>query len=50
MRGFVERILRAISTDSVAGADTVVATDGEFRVGAVHGRHTKPEASIPTQS
>ena len=44
MRGFVERILRAISTDSVAGADTVVATDGEFRVGSVRGRHTKPEA------
>lgn len=44
MRGFVERILRAISTDSVAGVDTVVATDGEFRVGAVRGRHTKSEA------
>jgi hypothetical protein len=43
-KSFVERILRAISTDSAAGGDTVVATDGEFRIGAVHGRYTKPEA------
>jgi hypothetical protein len=42
--GLVERILSAISTDPAAGADTIVTVDGEFRVGAVRGRHTKPEA------
>jgi uncharacterized protein (TIGR02680 family) len=42
-REAVERILRAISTDLAADAGTVVTVDGEFRLGALRGRHTKPE-------
>jgi len=42
--GVIERILRAISTDPAAPTDTVVAVDGEFRVGLIRGRHSKPEA------
>ena len=42
--GVVESILRAISTDPAAVTDMVVAIDGEFRVGSILGRHTKPEA------
>ncbi|HVC30930.1 MAG TPA: TIGR02680 family protein [Steroidobacteraceae bacterium] len=44
MRGNIERILRAISTDPAAGADTVVTPEGEFRLGALCGRHLKREA------
>ncbi len=40
----VERILRAISTDLTADAQTVVTVDGEFRLGAMRGRHVKQEA------
>jgi uncharacterized protein (TIGR02680 family) len=40
----VERILRAISTDLTTDAPTVVTVDGEFRLGAVRGRHVKQEA------
>ena len=43
-RHAVERILRAISTDPACGADTVATPDGEFRIGAVRGKHRKPEA------
>jgi uncharacterized protein (TIGR02680 family) len=39
----IEGILGAISTDTAAVADTVVAVDGEFRVGLIRGRHSKPE-------
>src|SRR6185437_2310344 len=42
-RGNVERILRAISTDASAGADTVVTLEGEFRLGSLCGRHLKRE-------
>ncbi len=40
----VERILAAISTDPACGADTVVTSGGEFRIGAVRGKHRKAEA------
>lgn len=43
-RGAVERILRAISTDWAAEAQTIVTLDGHFRVGAVRGRYLKLEA------
>lgn len=43
-RAVVERILRAISTDANADAVMVATIDGEFRLGAVRGRHTKIEA------
>lgn len=43
-RSSVERILRAISTDPATGADTVVTANGDFQIGAVRGRHSKPEA------
>lgn len=43
IREAVERILRAISTDPAGGSDTVVTVDGEFRIGAVRGKHVKPE-------
>jgi uncharacterized protein (TIGR02680 family) len=44
--GVIERILRAVSTDPAAITDTVIATDGEFRIGLVRGKHTKPEAEL----
>jgi hypothetical protein len=44
MRQAVERALRSISTDLAAEADTVVTLAGEFRLGAVRGRHVKGEA------
>ncbi len=37
----VQRLLGSISSDSSSGAVTVVATDGSFRIGALHGRHLK---------
>lgn len=43
-RSTVERILRAISTDLATDAATVVTTDGEFRIGALRGKHAKPKA------
>lgn len=43
-RGVIDGILRAISTDPTAGTSTVITADGEFHIGAVRGRHTKPEA------
>ncbi|MBW4052946.1 MAG: TIGR02680 family protein [Proteobacteria bacterium] len=42
-RNAVERILRAISTDWAAEAQTIVTIDGQFRIGAVRGRYLKPE-------
>ena len=35
------RLLQSISSDPSSDAATVVATDGFFRVGALHGRHRK---------
>lgn len=43
-RAAVERVLGAISTDPAADADTLVTVEGEFRIGAVRGKHVKPEA------
>ena len=37
----VVRLLRSISSDSASDAATAAATDGSFRVGALHGRHSK---------
>ncbi len=42
-RNAVERILRAISTDWSAEAQTIVTIDGQFRIGAVRGRYLKSE-------
>ena len=42
--GVVERILQAISTDPAAATDAVVTVDGEFRIGLIRGKHSKPEA------
>lgn len=42
--GIVTKVLDSISTDIGAAADTVATMTGEFRVGALHGRHTKSEA------
>jgi uncharacterized protein (TIGR02680 family) len=44
MRDAIERVLRAISRESTSEADTVVTIDGEFRLGAMRGRHIKEEA------
>lgn len=43
-RAAVERILQAISTDVRADIATIATTDGEFRLGAVRGKHAKVEA------
>ena len=41
----VERVLRSISCDMGAGGDRdVVTKEGEFRIGALRGRHSKPHA------
>lgn len=37
----VAAILNSITTDREADAETIVAVNGEFRVGALRGRHTK---------
>ena len=37
----VVRLLQSISSDPSSDAATVVAADGSFRVGALHGRHRK---------
>ncbi|MDE2754488.1 MAG: TIGR02680 family protein [Gemmatimonadota bacterium] len=37
----VARLLQSISSDLSSESATVVATDGSFRVGALHGRHRK---------
>ena len=37
----VVRLLQSISSDPSSDAATVAATDGSFRVGALHGRHSK---------
>ena len=37
----VTAILHSITTDPHAEAQTFIATDGEFRIGAISGRHTK---------
>jgi uncharacterized protein (TIGR02680 family) len=42
--GAVAKILDSISTDLGTTADTVVSATGEFRIGALRGRHAKPEA------
>lgn len=42
--GLVVKLLDSISTDVSSDATTVVARDGSFRVGALHGRHHKERA------
>lgn len=42
--GFVGKVLDSISTRLDTAADTVVAVDGTFRVGALRGRHSKTVA------
>ncbi len=42
--GGVAKLLASISTDLAAAAETVVTVTGEFRVGTLRGRHTKPVA------
>jgi uncharacterized protein (TIGR02680 family) len=44
LRGRVERILAGVSTDLTAGASTAVSVEGEFRVGSLRGRWSKPGA------
>jgi hypothetical protein len=44
IRALIDRILHAISIDLDSDADTVVTADGEFRIGAMRGRHNKAEA------
>ncbi len=42
--GLVAKLLDSISHDPGSGATTIVAADGSFRVGALHGRHAKGTA------
>ena len=44
IRHAIDRILRAISINLDSDADTVVTADGEFRIGAMRGKHSKAEA------
>ena len=37
----VAQLLQSISSDPLSDATTVAATDGSFRIGALHGRHHK---------
>ncbi|MCY4664877.1 MAG: TIGR02680 family protein [Acidimicrobiaceae bacterium] len=39
----VARLLESISSDPSSDTATVVATDGSFRLGALHGRHSKDQ-------